>query len=579
MLFRSLASAGLLWVLLLGHPAAASSPLQGAREPISFRVDNVQGDPAAQQKLQALRERIRREGETLVLLALPSMENHRYLEGIAPDVRQVAAEISSFKRHMESVPSGNFRIKRELANLPMLSAFLTEPALDAILASRQVWRIAVPRLLKPHLAETTPRVEANLTRAAGYRGAGHAVAILDSGIANSHPFLSQRVIHEWCFGSNVGTGIWSLCPGGAESAGGPGAASACTLSADCDHATHVAGIAAGSAAGVSLKGVAPEAHLVNIKIFSGYCCELVGSVAVQGVLAAENDIIDALDHVYSLRNTHSIAAVNISAGSIEHHTTHCDDELIKAPMDLLRSANIMTVVAAGNENSSGVTFPSCVSTALAVSSSRDDDTISTWSNYGPLTDVIAPGQDVYSSSVNFSANSVMNYVYETKSGTSMAAPHVAGAIAVLRGMHPTWSASTVEYWLKNTGKPITSASNGITRRRLDLQEAGRMPGKPVVSRALLQCAFGAATFDINWNAGDSAPVTSWDVDISTNGTTWADWYNGAGSGKLITLNNTTHYIRARGLNSLGWGELSSVHPVQDPCADAPGGPLPQSSAR
>lgn len=578
MSFRSMACSGLVAALLCCHAAIAASPMQSAGEPLSFKISDVQRDAAAQAKAQALRDRIRRDGETLVLLALGSIENNRYLEGVVPGPQQVASEISSFKRHMERLPPGQFRIRRELTHLPIVSAFITEPALEAILASGQVSRVSVPRLLKPHLAETVPRIEAHLTRAAGYRGAGKAVAILDSGIANSHPFLAPRITHEWCFGSNIGTGVWSLCPNGAESAGGAGSADACTISTDCDHATHVAGIAAGSAAGVSLKGVAPEASLVNVKVFSGYCCELVGSVPVNGVLAAENDLIEALDHVYSLRNTHNIAAVNLSAGSTEHYTAHCDNELIKAPIDLLRGANILTVVATGNENSSGVTFPSCVSTALAVSSSRNDDTISTFSNYGALTDLLAPGEDVYSSSVSLSSNAVINFNYETKSGTSMAAPHVAGAIAVLRAMHPTWSAGTLEYWLMSTGKPITSA-NGVTRRRLDLQEAARMPGKPVVFKTLLQCAFGAATFDIGWRAGDSAPVTGWDVDISTDGATWTDWYSGGGTGKLLTINNTTHYIRVRGQNSLAWGELSSAHQVVDPCSDAPKDPSPKSRTR
>jgi subtilisin family serine protease len=109
----------------------------------------------------------------------------------------------------------------------------------------------------------------------GYAGAGTSVAILDTGVLKTHPFLAGRVIAEACFSTtDSGYGSTSLCPGGATSVIAPNSAMPCPVTVrSCNHGTHVAGIVAGNRLtinGVDISGVAPDAKLISIQIYSRF---------------------------------------------------------------------------------------------------------------------------------------------------------------------------------------------------------------------------------------------------------------------------------------------------------------------
>jgi subtilisin family serine protease len=122
-------------------------------------------------------------------------------------------------------------------------------------------------------------VGANEAWYAGYRGAGQAVAILDTGVDFTHPAFNNtdrvRVVSEACYSTgSAAYGSISLCPDQARESVAPGSGADCvaTLRArgagsvsTCAHGTHVAGIATGND-GLSVVGVAPDAGLISIQV-------------------------------------------------------------------------------------------------------------------------------------------------------------------------------------------------------------------------------------------------------------------------------------------------------------------------
>jgi subtilisin family serine protease len=132
----------------------------------------------------------------------------------------------------------------------------------------------------------------------------------------------------------------------------------------------------------------------------------------------------------------NIAAANMSLGGGQY-TANCDVQqaAIKAAIDNLRSIKIATIIASGNSSyTTAMGSPACISTAVSVGSTGDGsfgattDRVSSFSNSVGFLNLLAPGQWIESS--------VLNGNYDDLQGTSMAAPHVAGAWAVLKQRKP-----------------------------------------------------------------------------------------------------------------------------------------------
>jgi subtilisin family serine protease len=267
----------------------------------------------------------------------------------------------------------------------------------------------------PTLGESVSLIGADAAWDLGYTGAGWYVAILDTGIRRTHEFFQGKTIVEACF-SNGGD-----CPNGQTEMAGPGAAAHYeNIYQGWDHGTHVAGIATGNKG--TYFGVAKDSHIIAIQIFSRFSADECGGTPC--VMSWSSDQLKALEYVYLLRGTYSIASVNMSLGG-GSYSTYCDTDSRKSAIDNLRAVNIATVIATGNNGYCGyVSSPSCISTAVAVGATDKTDVEAYYSNWSvALQDLFAPGSSIRSSTGD-SDNS-----YESWSGTSMATPHVAGAWA------------------------------------------------------------------------------------------------------------------------------------------------------
>jgi subtilisin len=326
-----------------------------------------------------------------------------------------------------------------------------------------ITRVEEDTLAAPMLPESVPLVHAPAAWNGGVTGNGKVVAILDTGIDKNHSFLTGKVIEEACYSGN------SNCPNGLTSQTTPGAGVPCTYApSNCRHGTHVAGIVAGS--GVSFSGVAKGTSLMAVQVFSRFTgASCAGAGADPCALSYSSDTLMGLERVFTLRNTYSFASVNMSLGG-GTFPSNCDGDSRKVAIDNLRSVGIATVISSGNDfSSSGLSAPACISTAVSVGSTGDGsggtvaDAVSSFSNSASFLSLLAPGSMITSS--------VPGDLFATLQGTSMAAPHVAGAWAVLKQAKPSATVPEVLTALQTTGVPVTDPRNGLTKSRIRVSEA------------------------------------------------------------------------------------------------------------
>jgi subtilisin family serine protease len=377
--------------------------------------------------------------------------------------------------------------------IPYLAMTVDKETLDALRSSRLVESIVEDIFLPPATGIDWNMQLIGVTdlRGSDVTGKGTAIAILDTGVDKSHPYLSGAVVSEACYSTNTSDGlISSLCPDGASESIADGSAipyviNGCTPP-NCDHGTHVAGIAAGRT-GVNESpggGVAPEASIIAIQVFSrlnhpSLCYPRVSPC----VGASTADILKGLERVYELRGT-NIASVNMSIGSGKYTTqASCDKQYkpFKDTIDSLRDAGIATIVASGNGDEKGkgycgaLTFPACISSAISVGATGNSDNVTSYSNTASFLSLLAPGGDTFTN--YYITSSIPERGSALMAGTSMAAPHVAGAFAVMRQRFPfattDLSVSDIQNILAATGTtaPGSGKCAKISKKRINIDKA------------------------------------------------------------------------------------------------------------
>jgi subtilisin family serine protease len=228
-------------------------------------------------------------------------------------------------------------------------------------------------------------------------GAGVHVYVVDTGLNASHSEFTGRVGTGRNFAPNsdgvLGLGLF----GGSTDA---------SNTTDCNgHGTHVSGTAVGTT-----YGVAKKATIHSVRVLG---CNGSGS---------NSNVIAGIDWVAANAVKPAVANMSLGGGNSDTLDTAVKNAIAKG---------IAFAVAAGNDSANACTgSPNKVPEAITVGATDKTDTMASYSNYGSCVDLFAPGSDVVS------ANYANNTGSTTLSGTSMASPHVAGAVAILLGQTP-----------------------------------------------------------------------------------------------------------------------------------------------
>ena len=354
----------------------------------------------------------------------------------------------------------DLEVRRTYRTLPVVAATVSRTAMAALEEDDRVASITPDELALPRLEESVAHVGADAMHADLQLGLGTTVAVLDTGVDLLHPMLLGSAVAEACFS------VRGSCPGGGTEEHGVGAARPCAWApAPCGHGTSVAAVAVGRLDPLGGRtGVAPGAGLLPIQVFSrqdGGICEQAGVDPC--AVATTSDVLAALDWLAVHADDHDVAAVNLSFGTGETWTTACADDPRHRAVEQLRSLGVVTVVAAGNGGSQGVGSPACLPSALAIGSTTLDDQLAGSTNRGPMVDLVAPGVGIDTAGPSLTM--------VRRSGTSMAAPHVAGAVALLSSVHPHASADVLVRALREGAVEVDDPDGLQTYRRLDVPGA------------------------------------------------------------------------------------------------------------
>ncbi|MEU0184353.1 S8 family serine peptidase [Streptomyces sp. NPDC006207] len=316
------------------------------------------------------------------------------------------------------------------------------------------------------LAESVPQINAPQAWAEGYDGTGRKVAVLDTGVDDTHPDLKGRIAAERSFVPDQAV------------ADGNG------------HGTHVASTVAGD--GSTYRGVAPGAEL------------LVGKVLSDEGYGEDSWIIAGMEWA----KAQGADVVSMSLGSqVPDDGT---SPMAQAVDTLSADGGPLFVIAAGNSYGEfTIGAPGSAASALTVASVTKSDERSDFSSMGPLTgsyglkpDISAPGSDITAAKPGGG--------YQTMSGTSMATPHVAGAAAVLKQRHPDWSGRQLKDALMSSSTPLTSYTPYQ-------QGTGRVDVLKAVD-GTVQATGSVATAFYDWPHGADDPVATRTVTYRNTGT-------------------------------------------------------------
>jgi hypothetical protein len=342
-------------------------------------------------------------------------------------------------RVIEQAAGSSVEVRVQYQHIPLLLVYVED--LDGLLSlvrQREVKRAHEDTLMEHQLAESLPLIKQPAVAAAGYTGAGTAVAVLDTGTDFTRAAFGScssagpncKVAYAADFGSNDGV-----------------------RDATTGHGTNVSAI---------VLGVAPSTKILALDVF-------------EGTTARSSTIIQAIDWVIANQSTYNIVAMNLSLGS-GLFTASCSSDVFAPAIANARAAGVLSAIASGNTASStSISSPACVPGAISVGavydatvgglsygncsdSSTAADKVTCFSNSASFLSMLAPGAPITAGGY-------------TMTGTSQASPHVAGAIAVTRARYSGEGLAATVVRLTSTGPLITDPRNGVQLHRLDLNEA------------------------------------------------------------------------------------------------------------
>ncbi|WP_434991101.1 S8 family peptidase [Xanthomonas melonis] len=338
-----------------------------------------------------------------------------------------------------------------------------ESLMRRLAADPAVKRVEVDVLMRPLLVPNDPGVAQQWAMGTGNAGLnirpawdrstgkGIVVAVIDTGIT-AHPDLAANVLPGYDFITDPATardgnardanaadqGDWT-----AANECGPGA----SASSSSWHGTHVAGIvAAVGNNGNGVVGTAFNARLLPLRVL-GRCGGYMSDIADAIVWASGGKVTGVP------ANPNPATVINLSLGGYGSCSATMSNAIAAA---VTRGSSV--VVAAGNSNMDvSTSVPANCPNVIAVAATTSAGAKASFSNYGKGVDIAAPGQAIVST-LNSGTTVPGNAAYASYSGTSMAAPHVAGVVALMQSvaLNPLTPA-TVEALLKSSARPLPVA--------------------------------------------------------------------------------------------------------------------------
>lgn len=371
---------------------------------------------------------------------------------------------------LDRAPAASLQITRRYNLLASLAVVATDAGLAALEADEGVSAVSPDETWTVGLAEVAKVIGAAAISPGAAKvpvlvtGKGVRVAVVDTGVAGSHPDLAGRVVAEQCF-------AWGACP--------PSGANQGPVATDSHgHGTHVAGIIAGQGK-VASPGIAPGAQIVAVRVTD------------KKGRARASDILAGLDWVATQSVSLGIQIINVSLGGGTAYKKACDgwQPAAAAAVAFLAAKGVAVFAAAGNDGAPGVSAPACVTYAIAVGATYDaklpaqayangcadlapkPGMLACFSNHGANLDLVAPGARVHAAKPGGGVAAM--------SGTSQASPVAAAVAALVLSCQPKLGVAKLRSLLRTTGQAVAMPGGSKVsevRAALAVQMACGKPG-------------------------------------------------------------------------------------------------------
>jgi hypothetical protein len=330
------------------------------------------------------------------------------------------------------------------------SAELTVEEIEQLINDDRVDYVYYDYPVSAFLQQSVPLINATSTwglqvNNINLTGAGQAVCVIDTGVDYTHPDLGG------CLGEGCKVlGGYDFVNDNADPMDDH-----YTSSSSHSHGTHVAGIVAANGGRM---GVASEANIIAIKALnyegSGYLTHISAG----------------MDWCINHSEDYNISVISMSLGGDPIYTTYCNNDLLAGKVTDAFNKNISVVIATGNSGlPNNISAPSCIQKAIRIGSTDKSDVLSSFSNRWGLDLLFAPGSSI-SSTLWLNAG---RGDYGFKSGTSMATPHAAGAIAIINQYltlrNKTMTPQQIQNVLFDTGTVFSA--DGRDYSRIDVYSA------------------------------------------------------------------------------------------------------------
>jgi hypothetical protein len=369
----------------------------------------------------------------------------------------------------------------------------------------------------------------------GFYGSGQTVAVIDSGVAYTH----------YALGGGFGEG-YRVVGGYDFTESGAGALDPYDDGPNGGHGTHVSGIVGGNAG--SNSGVAPQVDLVGLRVFDD---------AGAGYFSW---VEQALDWVHDNRNAfdNPITAVNLSLGTDWNADTVPNWAMLEDEFAQLKADGIFISVSAGNSfdtyGTAGLSYPAASSHVVPVMSTDDNGSLSYFSQRHERA-IAAPGRWITSSVPDYAAGDAdtIDDDFATWSGTSMAAPYVAGASVIIRQAmefvgYTNITQDTIYDHIVSTADQFYDSATAAWYNRLNLESAidALMPADDFGSS--IATAYNLGTVSDSMSMSGTVGMLN-DADYFS--------FTAASSGTVtFTASNMTHELDA---SWSGTGTVSGDH--------------------
>ena len=370
--------------------------------------------------------------------------------GIASDMKEEVTD---------KLSEDEFKKKHEFSVINGLAGEVDAEGLEKLRNDPNVKKVYYDYPVSAFLADSIPLINASVAHSlqingVNITGQGETVCVIDTGVNYTHESLGG------CDNETFLAGDCSKVLGGYD-----------FVNDDLDpyddngHGTHVAGIIAANG---TVLGVAPGANIVAVKV--------LGSNGI----GYSSGIASGIEYCVDNSTLYGISVISMSLGSDILYNSYCNDDYLASFINAAIAKNITVTIASGNNgNTTNISSPACVENSTSVGWTNKDDTINSQSNRNSITDLLAPGTGILSTWIDG--------LTKSESGTSMATPHVAGAVALLQQFNKEEKGegvlpSEILNVLNKTGKQIQdSGGSELTFSRIDVWQAILELTKPVVS--------------------------------------------------------------------------------------------------